>query len=230
MRTHVRTTLLLFLIAAAGLFAFQAQPSNPPKPFTAKVIEVTDGDTIKVEHEGHRYVVRLETIDAPEITQAFGPEAKKALTAKISGKEVKIVWKKDDKYKRILGEVFLGDRRLSLEMVAEGYAWHYVQYSNDPLLANAEKEARDAKKGLWADAKPIPPWEFRAKHEAEVVSDPTKVMVYIATKRPDKYHVKDCQYLAKNGGLEITLAAALKQKYEPCSKCNPPVVAKEPKK
>src|SRR5450432_703971 len=62
-----------------------------------------------------------------------------------------------------------------------------------------------------ADANPIPPWEFRAKSEPQDVSDPAKVMVYIATKRPDKYHVKECRTLAKNGGLEIKLADALKQ-------------------
>ena len=29
------------------------------------------------------------------------------------------------------------------------------------MLEELEKEAREAKKGLWADPQPVPPWESR---------------------------------------------------------------------
>ena len=72
-----------------------------------------------------------------------------------------MVWKKRDKYKRILGNIYLDGRWVNKEMVAEGWAWHYRYFSSDRELAKAEAAAKEAKKGLWADADPIPPWEFR---------------------------------------------------------------------
>ena len=100
-------------------------------------------------------------IDCPESRQDFGTRAKEAIAGKVFGKEVTINWKARDKYRRILGDVYLGERHINLEMVQEGWAWHYVQYSKDALLAKAEKEAREAKRGLWAGPNPIPPWEYR---------------------------------------------------------------------
>jgi endonuclease YncB( thermonuclease family) len=72
-----------------------------------------------------------------------------------------VVWKKRDKYKRILGNIYLDGRWVNKEMVAEGWAWHYRYFSSNQELAKAEIAAKDATKGLWADAAPIPPWEFR---------------------------------------------------------------------
>src|SRR6516164_7044879 len=124
----VRISLLGLPIFLAGLMAFglAQEPKtgkepkdsvNPPKPFLGKVVRVTDGDTITVLLDGREHEVRLETIDAPERNQPFGQKAKEILSGKISGKNVKIVWKSKDKYKRIRGQVFLNDRNLCLEMV-----------------------------------------------------------------------------------------------------------------
>jgi len=230
MKNRMRLSLLLVAFVTAGLSAFQAQPRlpNPPKPFVGKVVSVADGDTISVLYDGVKFPIRLETIDAPEMTQAYGAQAKKALEGKIAGKEVNIVWKSKDKYGRIRGEVFLEDRRLCLEMVAEGYAWHYLKYSKDPQLATAEKEAREAKRGLWSEANPTPPWEYRLRKESDKTMDPAKVLVYV-TKSGTKYHLENCQHL-KNGQSEISLADAVQRKYEPCAKCKPPVVTNESEK
>jgi endonuclease YncB( thermonuclease family) len=46
-------------------------------------------------------------------------------------------------------------------MLKEGLAWHYRKYSKSIELGRAEAEAKAAKKGLWADPNPVPPWDFR---------------------------------------------------------------------
>jgi len=56
-------------------------------------------------------------------------------------------------------------RDLSLELVKAGMAWHYRKYSDDPVLAAAEKKARAARLGLWSMPNPVPPWEFRHKKQ-----------------------------------------------------------------
>jgi endonuclease YncB( thermonuclease family) len=40
-------------------------------------------------------------------------------------------------------------------------AWVYRAYSNNPELMDMEAEAMADRRGLWADQKPVPPWEFR---------------------------------------------------------------------
>jgi micrococcal nuclease len=47
-------------------------------------------------------------------------------------------------------------------MVEDVPGWHYVRYSKDARLAAAEREARAAGRGLWADKALVPPWEWRA--------------------------------------------------------------------
>lgn len=45
--------------------------------------------------------------------------------------------------------------------VSAGMAWVYVRYARDPALFQLQDEARTAKRGLWADSSPVPPWDFR---------------------------------------------------------------------
>ena len=129
-----------------------------------KVVSIADGDTITVlDAEKVQHKIRLEGIDAPEKGQAFGTKSKEKLSELVGEKDVVVTWEKKDRYGRILGDVHLGDRLINLEMVQEGLAWHYKQYSKSKELAEAEEEARKAKKGLWADKSPESPWEFRKK-------------------------------------------------------------------
>ena len=127
-----------------------------------KVVNVADGDTVTVlDAEKVQHKIRLQGIDAPEKSQAFGTKSKERLSEKIGEKEVVVKWKEKDRYGRVLGEIYLGDRHINLEMVQDGFAWHYKQYSKSKELAQAQDEARNAKNGLWADKEPVPPWEFR---------------------------------------------------------------------
>lgn len=124
-----------------------------------KVVSIADGDTITVlDAEKVQHKIRLEGIDSPEKGQAFGTKSKEMLSELVGGKDVVVTWEKKDRNGRILGDV-----HINLEMVQDGLAWHYKQYSKAKALADAEDEARKAKKGLWTDKSPEPPWEFRKK-------------------------------------------------------------------
>lgn len=127
------------------------------------VIAVTDGDTIRVlDARKQQHRVRLFGIDAPESRQAFGSRARQCLADLAFQKNVTVTYTEKDRYGRILGTVFVGRQNLNLELVKAGMAWHYVYYAKDmTVLAEAEKEARQRRRGLWADGQPVPPWEFR---------------------------------------------------------------------
>jgi endonuclease YncB( thermonuclease family) len=146
---------LLLLLITASLHAEEIR---------GKVVSIADGDTITVlDAEKVQHKIRLEGIDAPEKGQAFGTKAKDKMSELVGEKEVVVRWEKKDRYGRILGDVHLGDRLINLEMVQDGLAWHYKQYSKSKELAEAEEEAQKAKKGIWGDKSPEPPWEFRKK-------------------------------------------------------------------
>ena len=131
--------------------------------FEGKIVAIADGDTLTVlSPTTHQQIeVRLSGIDTPEKSQAFGLNAKKALSAKVFGKTIEVKSSGKDRYGRTIGDIYLGKRWINLEMVSEGLAWPYKQYSKDTQLANAEVVARRARRGLWADSDPVPPWEFR---------------------------------------------------------------------
>ena len=135
-----------------------------------KVINVADGDTITVLDDTHtQHKIRLTGIDAPEKRQAFGNVSKQSLADMVAGQSVAVEWVKVDKYGRKLGKVLLAGQDANLVQIKRGLAWHYKQYQREQSptdqqsYAAAEIEARAAKLGLWRDADPMPPWEFRHK-------------------------------------------------------------------
>ena len=130
------------------------------------MIRVADGDTLTVlGAANNQHKIRLQGIDAPESKQAFGQKSKRRLSDYVFGKDVTVKWKSKDKYGRMLGTVFVDGKDINLEMLKAGMAWHYKKYDSTPAYAQAESEARAAKRGLWQDKKPIEPEAFRkAKH------------------------------------------------------------------
>ncbi len=114
-------------------------------------------------HNGKGERIRLHGIDCPEKRQAFGNRAKQFTSGRVFGKTVTVTVMDVDRYGRTVGEVILPDGKvLNHELVRAGLAWWYRKYApDDGTLAQLEADARAAKRGLWADAEPVPPWEWR---------------------------------------------------------------------
>lgn len=130
--------------------------------FVAKVVGITDGDTMIVLTNDRKTVkIRLANIDAPEKSQPFGNKAKQALSDLAYNKFVYIKEHGFDQYGRTIGTVMLGNDPVNRIMVRNGLAWSYRQYNTDPIINNLEVYARQNKIGLWHDAKPIAPSEWR---------------------------------------------------------------------
>lgn len=219
-----------------------------------RVVGVADGDTITVFGAGNRQTrVRLQGIDAPESRQAFGQVSKQNLSDLVFDRQVVVEYEKTDRYGRTLGKVIAGGRDVNLEQVKTGLAWHYKYYQDDQspsdrrLYADAETEARSARRGLWADSGPVPPWDFRrgkrasveeggptegdvtkpaspssrgpAGGQADGASEPEEETVYV-TRTGSKYHRSSCQYLRRSR-IPVSLEEAA-QSYDPCSLCKPP--------
>lgn len=139
--------------------------------FTGPVTSVLDGDTIEVSRSHRNVRIRLNGIDAPEKGQAYGHKSEEFVALQAFGKDVTVQTYGLDKYGRTIGDVYLPDgTMLNKEMVKAGLAWWYCKYSIDQSLAELEIEARVAKRGLWQDPKPVPPWVFRERQRGQSVS------------------------------------------------------------
>jgi len=111
--------------------------------------------------------IRLEAIDAPEAKQSYGNRSKQALADMPFGETVTINKTGEDRFGRTLAFFEAKGVEVNAKMIADGWAWHFKKYSADAKLAQLEVEAREARRGLWADATtPLAPWEFRAREKS----------------------------------------------------------------
>lgn len=130
----------------------------------AKVVKVIDGDTINVELSGKAETIRLIGIDAPEQNdprrpvQCFANEAANKAKELLSGKtillEADATQGDRDKYQRLLRYIFLAQTNINKLLISEGYAHEYtynLPYRYQSEFKQAENEAREAERGLWAD-------------------------------------------------------------------------------
>lgn len=140
--------------------------------WSGRVVGISDGDTMTVLNKQNQPIkIRMVEIDAPEKNQDFGQRSKQSLSDLCFGKAAKVEDRGQDKYHRTLGRVYCDGTDANAEQVRLGMAWAYRQYLTDPTIADLEQEAKSAKAGLWGDANPTPPWEFRHNsHKSTPVS------------------------------------------------------------
>jgi endonuclease YncB( thermonuclease family) len=151
-------SLIRYLLAAAFALASLTAYAD----FTGKVVAVADGDTITVLREHEQIKVRLNEIDAPEKAQAFGNRSKQSLSELCFDKTATLADQGKDRYGRTLARVHCEGIDANREQVRQGMAWVYRKYaSKDSPLYALEGEAKAARRGLWVDAEPLPPWEWR---------------------------------------------------------------------
>jgi micrococcal nuclease len=128
---------------------------------------VHDGDTVTCIDEGNRpQKIRLVGIDSPELSQPFGRESRAALVQKLGGGRVRVAGDARDQHGRLLGTLWIGERNINRELVADGWAWVFGGFSPDPALLDAETVARGGRRGLWSDPHSQPPSEWRRDHPA----------------------------------------------------------------
>jgi endonuclease YncB( thermonuclease family) len=167
----------ILILAALSLLSRQILADT----IEGRVVGVSDGDTITVlDSSKKQHKIRLVGIDAPEKAQAFGNAAKQRMSDMVFGKEVRVDGRKQDKYRRTVGRVWVASTECrrsdcpktldaGMALLTIGLAWHYKQYEKEQpeeergQYSFAEIEARAKKVGLWSDPNPVPPWEWRRR-------------------------------------------------------------------
>jgi len=147
-----------------GMMLLAIMLSTPSWAWEARVVGVTDGDTVTVEnHDGQRTRIRLWGIDAPERDQPGGGPARTHCASIALWQAVDVQEVARDKYARLLavlvrpGQNGRPDWSINGNMVRMGHAWAY----GTRRWRNAESRAKKEGRGFWAQDSPIPPWEWR---------------------------------------------------------------------
>ena len=155
--------LTLFTLLFLGLFL----PAYAENVLHGTVSSVHDGDTVTLGAGEQRVHVRLDGIDAPELKQPYGKEARDFLASFVLNKSIVVSWHKKDKYRRTVGTLQVDGRDMNLELLRAGLAWHYTKYAYEQtdiartLYSSTERQARVQHLGLWQDQHPTPPWDYR---------------------------------------------------------------------
>jgi endonuclease YncB( thermonuclease family) len=152
------TLLVLFSVAVEA----QAQV-QPGQTFTARVVEVTDGDTYDVRTStGRTVTLRLHGVDAPETNQPGGRAATRAARQYVGGKNVRVEVEDIGRYGRAVARINIQGGDLGALLIRDGYGWYYERYApNTTEYARLQRQARTADRGIWSRPNPTPPWEWR---------------------------------------------------------------------
>lgn len=140
----------------------------PAEMVSAQILEVHDGDTViaQIAH-GRPFRVRLNGIDAPELSQPYGLESRDHLRAEVLGQPVILDMSRLDLYGRMVARILHDSKDENLEQIRGGFAWCYRKYlrdlsqTNRAAYSDAEDTARAASCGLWSLPTPLEPWAFR---------------------------------------------------------------------
>jgi endonuclease YncB( thermonuclease family) len=222
--------LFALFLALALCYSARSQATDPPD-ITAKVIEVIDGDTfaIKDPETGHRRRVSLPALDAPELPQKYGKEAKANLEKLLKGQSVTISYVTRGN-RPVIAKIAVNGQDAGLAQLKAGFAWFmrgkpFKDGDNDRRqYGPAESEAKRAKLGLWQDPEPITPAEYRkqAKIAAFGPAPPLETQV-VGNKTTKKFHMPHCPgykgVAEKNRVLFATAEAAAKDGYTLAGNC-----------
>jgi micrococcal nuclease len=165
MTRNLTVIVLSFLALLLPAISTTAQDET----IIGRVIGVHDGDTLTLlDHSKTQIKIRLAEIDAPESGQPYGSRSKQELSGLAFGRPATVQVQDIDRYGRTVGCITVDGVDVNAEMVRRGAAWVYRKYAKDQSLFAIEKQARDARAGLWAlpEAEKMPPWEWRKMKKA----------------------------------------------------------------
>lgn len=177
----------LLVAAAAALCARAALAFS----LAGEVVGIVDGDTLDVlTADKTQYRIRFAAIDAPEKTQPFYEVSRQSLANMVHRQKVTAECRKHDRFRRAVCKVLLEGRDIGLMQIQRGLAWHSKPFAHEQapadrrFYADAENEARAARRGLWRNPEPVPPWEYRAsKHHSAACA-----LVFVAFADPVPGH------------------------------------------
>ena len=162
---HAGPSVLALLVALLLVLAWPSQALARTR-YEATVTSVVDGDTVWVRRSrGDRGTdIRLQGIDAPEICQHWGPQAREALRRLLLARRVTVTEVARDSYGRVLAQLRVDGHDVGGWLVSNGHAWSSRFHGRTGPYGHLEADARAAHRGLWSQPRPLEPRAFRRQH------------------------------------------------------------------
>jgi len=147
-----------------SLLAFQAAAGSRQAQ-SGVVTRVVDGDTVWVKTSGNPALkVRIQGIDAPEICQPDGVQARDALKRRVLWQSVTVTSGAHDDYGRTVGKLHLQGQDMGRWLVAQGHAWVYSYRPTKGPYAEELRQAQSARRGIFMNIAAEEPRLFRKRH------------------------------------------------------------------
>lgn len=147
-----------------------------------RVVEVIDGDTLRIEIAGHgAAIIRLAWVDAPDRLQEHGEAARSALNALVGQRAVRVETVSEGRSAQKIATVWATPQEIPCRgddcpktldvghaLLVQGAAWHDKRRLGQPMPSfnqyeQAEFQAKIRRRGLWAGKNPVPPWDWRPR-------------------------------------------------------------------
>jgi endonuclease YncB( thermonuclease family) len=159
----IRHLVTAAFLVAAGHAAGAVSAIGPAE--TCLVVGVADGDTLTLRcgwvGAFRQVTVRLAEVDAPEKRQAYGQRSRQSLALMCFGTLATMRPEGEDRYRRTVARVECRGEDVSEAQARTGAAWFSKDYGKDPVVKVLADEAKRERRGLWADPRPMPPWDWR---------------------------------------------------------------------
>jgi len=154
---------------------------------------VVDGDTLTLDVDGQEITAHLAAIDAPELAQPYGPEARDFLATMAVDQTIQVMEVAKEPSGEIQAKTRIGERDPALALLEAGLAWHDTIHNNQENLAVAEIVARSSKLGLWSDPEPVAPWLWR-QQQVEVKATPKPALTSLSDVADENELDKDVDH------------------------------------
>lgn len=153
------------VVATVAAAPQRSAPGGGEVLLGAVVLRVVDGDSLWVRPPGGAPLrLRISGVDAPEICQRHGREARDALASRLQGQKLRVTLQHRDTYDRWLARLEGPDGDVGAWLVGQGHAWSMRWQHNPGPYAVQESAARKARRGLFVEVRPEPPRDFRRRH------------------------------------------------------------------
>ena len=174
------------------------------------VERVLSGDTIMVNYQGGLYNVRLYGVATPKNGQSYGPTAREATSRVVMGRDVDV--------QRIYADgntdvaiVYIHDQySLQSYLTGSGLAWVNESNCSYDVCSNwlsMQEQARDAERGLWSEANPIAPWNWRSAVKTKKKAHKPKVV-----HKQKKRHYAHRKVTGENPSAEAAVQTSSEEK------------------
>jgi endonuclease YncB( thermonuclease family) len=150
-----------------------------------KVEKVDEGDLFTLVNMNRSIKIRLLGVDAPEVNQPFADVSREHLAQLVLHKFVVVQYSGLGPNNNIVGKVLIGELDICAQMIRDGAAWYsdtdagYLSPEDRDTYSGSEQAARSERRGIWGEATPIAPWEFRRLEKEKNLFTPAQ-----SAKRP----------------------------------------------